>query len=73
MEIEKNIKEKAQVPKHHGCFPFSADRKNPVVLKPDMRLRRLYGKGQNLITIYTCADTDRIYVSTFSVAPGRIL
>lgn len=71
MEIEKNIKEKSEVPKHHGCFPFPPNRKKPVLLKPDMRLPRLYGTGQNLIMTYTCASTDKIHVSTFTVLPGK--
>jgi len=29
MGTEKNMKEKAEVPKHHGRFPFPPDKKKP--------------------------------------------
>ena len=71
MKPEKNVEEKAKVPKHHGRFPFPPDKKKPVLLKLEMRLPRLYGKSHNFITTYTCASTDKIHVSTFTVLPGK--
>ena len=71
MKPEKNVEEKAKVPKHHGRFPFPTDKKKPVLLKSEMRLPRLYGKSHNFNTTYTCASTDKIHVSTFTVLPGK--
>lgn len=65
------MKEKAEVPKHHGRFPFLPDKKKPVLLKPEMRLPRLYGKDRNFIMTHPCASTDKIHVSTFTILPGK--
>lgn len=70
-ESRKPDKKKADVPTHHGRFPFEPDKKRPAVLKEEMRIPRLYGKDGNFIGTYTCASTDKIHVSTFSVLPGR--
>lgn len=71
-EAKKKVKkEKAKVPSHHGRFPFAPDEKRPALLKKEMRMPRLYGKGQNFIATYTCASTNRIHVSTFIVLPGK--
>ena len=68
---EKKVKKTAAVPSYHGRFPFAPEEKRPILLTEEMRVPRLYGKGQNLIATYTCASTDRIHVSTFTVLPGR--
>ena len=72
MATKKKRKEKKMgIPAHHGRFPFVPHEKRPTVLKPEMRMPRLYGKGKNFIGTYTCASTDKIHVSTFTVAPGK--
>jgi mannose-6-phosphate isomerase-like protein (cupin superfamily) len=68
---QENQEGKANVPSHHGRFPFPPEEKRPALLTPEMRMPRLYGKGQNLIATYTCASTDKIHVSTFTVLPGK--
>jgi mannose-6-phosphate isomerase-like protein (cupin superfamily) len=63
--------EKAKVPSHHGRYPFPPEEKRPALLTEAMRMPRMYGYGQNFIPTFTCASTDRIHVSTFTVLPGK--
>lgn len=70
-EKKKSEMKKAVVPSHHGRFPFEPNKKIPALLKPEMRIPRLYGKDDNLIATYTCASTDKIHVSTFVVLTGK--
>lgn len=68
---EENHSKTAEVPRHHGRFPFDPEQKRPAVLKPETRVCRLYGYDENAIPTYTCASTDKIHVSTFKVLPGK--
>ena len=70
--MKKGVKKiKVPVPNHHGRFPFPPDKKRSALLKREMRMPRLYGKGQNFIATYTCASTNKIHVSTFTILPGK--
>lgn len=69
--VEEQKEAKVPRPSHHGRFPFPPEEKKPALLTEEMRMPRLYGYGQNFIPTFTCASTDKIHVSTFTVLPGK--
>lgn len=68
--MEDKKEKPSNVPKWMGKHPFPPDKKRPAIINRSKAIEIAYGKGDQPISVTVYVDTDKLYLSEYTVKPG---